>query len=125
MVKKNWGFATLAVHGSGGVCPHTGAVSMPIYQSSTFAFRSAEHGAKLFSGEETGYIYSRVSNPTIDALQKEMAFLEKGDGALAFASGMAATDSVLRMLSPGDHVLAGNDVYGGTFRLFDKEFKRC
>ncbi|MBU1707251.1 aminotransferase class I/II-fold pyridoxal phosphate-dependent enzyme [bacterium] len=119
MVKKNWGFATLAVHGSGGVCPHTGAVSMPIYQSSTFAFKSAEHGAHLFSGEEKGYIYSRISNPTIDALQNEMAFLEKGEGALAFASGMAAsTATVLGFCESGDSVLCSRVVYGGTYALF-------
>jgi methionine-gamma-lyase len=125
MVKKNWGFATLAVHGSGGVCPHTGAVSMPIYQSSTFAFRSAEQGEKLFTGEETGYIYSRLSNPTIDALQREMAFLEKGEAALAFGSGMAAsTATVLGFCSSGDSVLCAKVVYGGTYALFAHIFPR-
>lgn len=119
MVKKEWGFATLAVHGSGGVCPHTGAVSMPIYQSSTFAFKSAQQGANLFSGEDTGYIYSRLSNPTIDALQQEMAFLEKGEGALAFGSGMAAsTATVLGFCRSGDSVVCTKVVYGGTYAMF-------
>ncbi len=125
MVKREWGFATLAVHGSGGVCPHTGAVSMPIYQSSTFAFRSAEHGEKLFTGEEEGYIYSRLSNPTIDALQREMAFLEKGEAALAFGSGMAAsTATVLGFCHSGDSVMCTKVVYGGTYALFAHIFPR-
>lgn len=119
MVKRDWGFATLAVHGSGGACPHTGAVSVPIYQSSTFAFRSAQHGEKLFTGDETGYIYSRISNPTIDALQEEMAFLEKGEAALAFGSGMAAsTATVLGFCQSGDSVMCTKVVYGGTYALF-------
>lgn len=125
MIKRDWGFATLAVHGSGGACPHTGAVSMPIYQSSTFAFRSAQHGEKLFTGEEEGYIYSRLSNPTIDALQREMAFLEKGEGALAFGSGMAAsTATVLGFCQTGDSVMCTKVVYGGTYALFAHIFPR-
>lgn len=107
---------TLAIHAGQEPEAITGAVMTPIFQSSTYAQEAV--------GVHKGYEYSRTGNPTRSALEANLAALEGADFGLAFASGMAATDAVLRMLSPGDHVLAGNDVYGGTFRLFDKEFKR-
>ena len=107
---------TLAIHAGQEPDATTGAVMTPIYQTSTYAQEAV--------GQHKGYEYSRTGNPTRSALETNLAALEGGDFGLAFASGMAATDTVLRLLSPGDHVLAGNDVYGGTFRLFDKEFKR-
>lgn len=103
---------TLAVHAGVEHDPLTGAVMTPIYQTSTYAQQDV--------GVHRGYEYSRTDNPTRTALQRAMAALEGGRHALAFASGMAAIDTVLRLLSPGDHVVCGNDVYGGTFRLFDK-----
>lgn len=109
-------FETLAIHAGQEPEAMTGAVMTPIFQSSTYA----QEGV----GKNKGYEYSRTGNPTRHALESSIAALEGADFGLAFASGMAATDAVLRILSPGDHVLAGNDVYGGTFRLFDKEFKR-
>jgi cystathionine beta-lyase/cystathionine gamma-synthase len=109
-------FETLAIHAGQEPDQTTGAVMTPIYQTSTYA----QEGV----GQHKGYEYSRTGNPTRTALESSLAALEGTDYGLAFASGMAATDAILRMLSPGDHVLAGNDVYGGTFRLFDKEFKR-
>ena len=107
---------TLAIHAGQDPDATTGAVMTPIYQTSTYAQEAV--------GQHKGYEYSRTGNPTRTALETSLAALEEARYGLAFASGMAATDSVLRMLSPGDHVLAGNDVFGGTFRLFDKEFKR-
>ncbi|UCD40642.1 MAG: cystathionine gamma-synthase [Chloroflexota bacterium] len=107
---------TLAIHAGQEPEVITGAVMTPIFQSSTYA----QEGV----GKHKGYEYSRTGNPTRTALEANLAALEGAEYGLAFASGMAATDAVLRMLSPGDHILAGNDVYGGTFRLFDKEFKR-
>jgi len=107
---------TLAIHAGQEPETTTGAVMTPIFQTSTYAQEAV--------GQHKGYEYSRTGNPTRTALETSLAALEGGEFGLAFASGMAATDSVLRMLSPGDHVLAGNDVYGGTFRLFDREFKR-
>ena len=92
---KNAQFATLCVHGSGGVDPVTGAISIPIYQSSTFAFKSARDGADIFAGEKEGYVYTRIGNPTQEALEKEIAFLENGEAALAFGSGMAAISSII------------------------------
>ncbi|MES0361763.1 MAG: cystathionine gamma-synthase [Anaerolineales bacterium] len=109
-------FETLAIHAGQEPDEKTGAVMTPIYQTSTYAQQSV--------GQHKGYEYSRTGNPTRTALEACIATLEGAEYGLAFASGMAATDAVLRMLSPGDHVLAGNDVYGGTFRLFDKELKR-
>ena len=109
-------FETLAIHAGQEPDENTGAVMTPIYQTSTYAQQSV--------GQHKGYEYSRTGNPTRTALEACIATLEGVDYGLAFASGMAAADAVLRMLSPGDHVLAGNDVYGGTFRLFDQELKR-
>ncbi len=112
-------FATLCVHGSGTVDPQTGALSTPIYQSSTFAFKSAQHGAALFAGEEEGYVYTRLGNPTQAALEREMAFLEGGEAALAFASGMAAISGVILYLCRnGDNLVSSDTVYGGTHNLY-------
>jgi methionine-gamma-lyase len=112
-------FATLCVHGSGGVDPQTGAVSTPIYQSSTFAFHSAEEGAAIFAGEKEGYFYTRLGNPTQAAFEREMAFLERGEAALATGSGMAATTIVVAgHCNPGDNIIASHTLYGGTHKLF-------
>jgi len=112
-------FATLCIHGSGGVDASTGALSIPIYQSSTFAFKNAKHGADIFSGAQEGYVYTRIGNPTQAALEKEMAFLEGGEAALAFGSGMAAISSVIFSLcESGDNFVSGNTLYGGTHSLF-------
>jgi len=112
-------FSTLCVHGSGGADPQTGAISTPIYQSSTFAFKSAKHGAALFAGEEEGYVYTRLGNPTQAALEREMAFLEGGEAALAFSSGMAAISGVILYLCRnGDNLVSSDTVYGGTHNLY-------
>jgi len=112
-------FATLCVHGSGGVDPMTGAVSIPIYQSSTFAFHNAREGAQIFAGEKEGYVYTRIGNPTQSALEKEIAFLENGEAGLAFASGMAAISAVILSLSnQGSNIVSSNTLYGGTHQLF-------
>ncbi|MBD3225688.1 MAG: aminotransferase class I/II-fold pyridoxal phosphate-dependent enzyme [Caldithrix sp.] len=112
-------FATLCVHGAGDVDQATGALSIPIYQSSTFAFKSAKHGANIFSGEEEGYVYTRIGNPTQEAFEREMAFLEGGEAALAFGSGMAAISSViLSYCQAGDNFVSNNTLYGGTHSLF-------
>jgi cystathionine beta-lyase/cystathionine gamma-synthase len=108
-------FETLAIHAGQEPEPTTGAVMVPIYQTSTYA----QEGV----GRHRGYEYSRTGNPTRAALEACLAALEGAEHGLAFASGMAATDAVLRLLSPGDHVLAGNDIYGGTFRLFERVLK--
>ena len=105
-------FETLSIHAGQEPDPTTGAVMTPIYQTSTYV--------QAAIGSHRGYEYSRTGNPTRTALEACLAALEGGAFGLAYASGMAATDAVLRLLAPGDHVLAGNDVYGGTYRLFER-----
>jgi len=118
-------FATLCVHGSGGVDQATGAVSIPIYQSSTFAFESARAGAEIFAGEREGYVYTRIGNPTQAALEREIAFLEDGEAGLAFGSGMAAISSIiLSLCKSGDNVVSSNTLYGGTHQFFMETLPR-
>ena len=105
-------FDTLCIHAGQPPDSTTGAVMTPIYQTATYV----QNGV----GQHRGYEYSRTGNPTRAALEACLAALEGGQFGLAFASGMAAIDTALRLLAPGDHVLAGNDVYGGTFRLFEQ-----
>lgn len=109
-------FETLAIHAGQEPDAETGAVMTPIYQTSTYAQEKV--------GQTKGYEYSRTGNPTRAALEANLAVLEGAAHGLAFASGMSATDTVLRMFSPSEHILVGSDVYGGTFRLFDKEYRR-
>jgi cystathionine gamma-synthase len=109
-------FETRAIHAGQDPEPTTGAVVVPIFQTSTFAQPRV--------GEHLGYEYARTGNPTRTALQECLASLEGTERAVCFASGLAAEDAVLRMLSPGDHVVMANDVYGGTWRLVDKVHRR-
>ena len=109
-------FETLSIHAGQEPDPLTGAVMTPIYQTSTYK----QDGV---GGLRGGYEYSRTGNPTRAALEACLAELEAGKFGLAYASGLAATDNVLRLFAPGDHILAGNDVYGGTFRLFERVFR--
>jgi cystathionine beta-lyase/cystathionine gamma-synthase len=110
-------FETLAIHAGQEPDPNNGAVMTPVYFTSTYM----QDGV---GKPRQGYEYSRTMNPTRKALQDCLAVLEGGNYGLAFASGLAATDTVLRLLNADAHVLAGNDVYGGTFRLFDKVLRR-
>jgi len=107
-------FETLAIHAGQAPDPAYGAVMVPIYQTSTYVQKKIG---------ETEYDYARTANPTRTALQACIAALEGGKHGLAFASGMAAIDCVLRLLRPGDHVLASNDVYGGTYRIFERVYR--
>ncbi len=109
-------FETLAIHAGQPPDPSTGAIMTPIYQTATFV----QEGV----GKTKGYEYSRSGNPTRTALESCVAALEGAAHGLAFASGLAATDAIVRQYAPGDHILVGSDVYGGTFRLFDKEYRR-
>ena len=109
-------FETLAIHAGQAPEAQTGAVVVPIFQTSTFAQEAV--------GRHKGYEYARTGNPTRTALETCLAALEGGAWALAFASGMAATDAIAHLLSAGDHIVMGDDVYGGTYRLFSKVFSR-
>jgi cystathionine gamma-synthase len=109
-------FETLVIHGGQPPDPSTGAVVTPIFQTSTFAQSSV--------GQHQGYDYSRSGNPTRTALESCLAALEGAAHGSAFSSGMAAEDAILRLLNPGDHVLIGNDFYGGTYRLLSQVHTR-
>ncbi len=118
-------FATLCVHGSGAPVSPTGAISVPIFQTSTFAFRDLDTAAQEFAGEKPGYIYSRLQNPTTEAFEREVAFLEHAEASAAFASGMAAVAMTLLALArPGDKILSTHTVYGGTHALFEEQLKK-
>lgn len=117
-------FSSRCVH-SGIEENEFGAVVPPIYQTSTFKFKSVEHGASLFAGEEKGYIYTRIANPTIEAMENAIADLEGGHKALGCASGMAATHTIFAsLLSAGDHVICSLSVYGPTSTLLNTVMKK-
>jgi len=116
MEPRNSGFATRAIHAGQNPDPATGATIVPIYQTSTYTQQAP--------GQHKGYEYSRTANPTRTALEECVASLEGARYGLAFASGLAATTATMSILSSGDHVVAGDDLYGGTYRLFDKVLPR-
>jgi methionine-gamma-lyase len=119
------GLATRAIHAGQHPDPVTGAVCTPIYQSSTFAFKDAQHGADLFCGEAEGYIYTRIANPTIEALEANIAALEGGYGGHATSSGLAAVmTTYMALLEAGDHVLATSAQYGPSRLLLEKHLSR-
>jgi cystathionine gamma-lyase len=105
-------FATKAIHAGQEPDPTTGAIMTPIYQTSTYWQKSP--------GDNKGYEYSRGTNPTRKALEDCLAALENAKFGLAFSSGMGATDAVMKLLAPGDEVITGNDLYGGSYRIFTK-----
>ncbi|RYD53425.1 MAG: cystathionine gamma-synthase [Sphingobacteriales bacterium] len=107
---------TKLIHAGVEPDPTTGAIMTPIYQTSTYV--------QAAPGDHKGYEYARTQNPTRNALQQALAAIENGTHALCFASGMAATDAVMRLLEPGDEVIVSNDLYGGTYRIFTKVFAK-
>jgi cystathionine gamma-lyase/cystathionine beta-lyase/cystathionine gamma-lyase/homocysteine desulfhydrase len=109
-------FSTKAIHAGQEPDPTTGAVTVPIYQTSTYA----QEGL----GKHKGFEYARTQNPTRSALEQNLAALEGGKACFAFASGMAATNAVMTLLQAGDHVIVSDNTYGGTFRLFDKVLRK-
>jgi len=118
------GMMTRIIHAGQHVDPQTGAVATPIYQTSTFAFRDADHGAACFGGEP-GYKYTRLGNPTTEALEKNIAELEGGCGGLGAASGMAAVNMVyLTILAQGAHVVATESLYGPSRMILENEYPR-
>ena len=113
------GFETLALHAGQAPDPTTNARAVPIYQTTSYVFDSADHAADLFGLREFGNIYTRIMNPTNDVFEKRVAALEGGVGALAFSSGSAAvTFSILNIAGSGDHIVSANSLYGGTYNLF-------
>jgi cystathionine gamma-lyase len=114
MSDKNYKFGTKAIHAGAEPDPSTGAIMTPIFQTSTYVQESP--------GKNKGYGYARGKNPTREALQKNIAALENGKHCVCFSSGMGATDAVIKMLRPGDEVITGDDLYGGSYRMFTKIF---
>ncbi len=125
MPDPRYGFDTLAIHAGQRPDPETGARAMPIYASTAFVFDDAQHAADLFSLQTFGNIYSRLSNPTNAAFEERMAALEGGLGALGTASGMSAQlVGLLALTTTGDHLVASNALYGGTYTQFDVTLRR-
>lgn len=125
-IMTQFNFDTIAIHG--GQIPDSdfGARAVPIYQTTSYVFESAEHARKLFALEEDGHIYSRMSNPTVDVFEKRMAALEGGVSAIATSSGQAAiTLTLLTLAKPGDEIIAASNIYGGTFNLLDATLRRA
>ncbi len=124
MHNENLGFNSLAVHAGKGDDAMLSAVS-PIYQTSTFAFEDADHGSRCFSGEDKGYIYTRIGNPTIAELEEAVAKLEHGYGGIALSSGMAAVNTVyLTYLGQGKHLVAHNALYGPSRGIVESLYTR-
>ena len=108
-------FGTKAIHAGQEADPSTGAIMTPIFQTSTYKQSSP--------GDFKGYEYSRTGNPTRNALEENLAALENGKFGLCFGSGMAAIDAIIKLLNPGDEVISTNDLYGGTYRIFNEIFE--
>jgi len=116
---------TLALHAGQSPDPATGARAVPIYQTTSYVFRDTEHAANLFSLKEPGNIYTRLMNPTTDVFEQRMAAIEGGTGAVAVASGMAAiSNALLAITRPGDEIVAADNLYGGTYELFNYTFPK-
>jgi O-acetylhomoserine (thiol)-lyase len=119
------GFETKAIHGGQESDPTTGARAVPIYQTTSYAFRDTEHAASLFALREPGNIYTRIMNPTNAVFEQRMALLEGGVGAVATASGQAAeTIAILNIVRSGDEIVSASSLYGGTYTLFSSTFTK-
>ena len=122
-IKKS-GFSTKLIH-AGEIDDQFGSATIPIYQTSTFAFKTAEEGARCFSGESDGYIYTRIGNPTIDALERQIAVLENGFGGIAVGSGMAAVNVIYQtLLASGDHMVSTDAVYGPSRAVMENHYPK-
>ena len=122
---RPYGFTTRQIHAGHAPDPSTGADIVPIYQTTAFAFRDTDHAARLYSLQETGHIYSRLTNPTTQAFEQCIANLEGGSGAIATSSGQAAqTMAILALCQAGDHIVSASTLYGGTYNQFAFTFPR-
>ncbi|ODQ07740.1 MULTISPECIES: methionine gamma-lyase [Enterobacterales] len=120
MTQSNKHFNTQAIHYGYSPLDSQGALVPPVFQTSTFVFPTAQYGADCFAGKQKGHFYSRISNPTLDLLEKRLAQLEKGDAAIVFSSGIGAiTSSCWSLLKPGDELIADMTLYGCTFTFFN------
>ena len=120
-----YGFNTLAVHSGTAPDPTTGARSFPIYQTTAYVFDDADHAASLFNLQEPGFIYSRLTNPTVAALEEKLATLEGGRGGTVTSSGHAAeTLALFPLMAPGMEVIVADKLYGGTINLMGKSYRK-
>src|SRR5512146_1939271 len=120
-----FGFTTRQLHAGQQPDPTTGSRAVPIYQTTSYVFKSPEHAARLFALEEAGNIYTRIMNPTSDVFEQRLADLEGGVGALATSSGHAAqTMAILALCGAGDHIVSASTLYGGTYNQFNYTFPR-
>ncbi|GIX15532.1 MAG: hypothetical protein KatS3mg118_3491 [Paracoccaceae bacterium] len=121
----HYGFDTLQIHAGARPDPATGARQTPIYQTTAYVFRDAEHAAALFNLQEVGYIYSRLTNPTVSVLQERIATLEGGQGAVCCSSGHAAQIMALfPLMAPGRNVVASTRLYGGTVQQLTNTIRK-
>lgn len=122
---KSTGWSTKAIHAGEESLPKTGPLSPPIYQNSTFQFETAEECVAAFTDEDSGYVYTRWGNPTQSVLESKIAVLESGEAALATASGMAAVSTtLLTLLAHGDHVVAMDSLYSGSYNILNDDLRR-
>lgn len=120
MTNKNYRLGTIAIHAGQKPDPTTGALAVPIYQTTSYVFKDTTHAANLFALKEPGNIYTRIMNPTTDVFEQRIAAIEGGTGALGVASGSAAiTYAILAITRPGDEIVSGDNLYGGTYELFN------
>src|SRR4029450_6332474 len=119
-IDRELGFNTRALHAGYDPDPTTGARAVPIYQTTSFVFNDSDHAARLFALQEFGNIYTRIMNPTTDVLEKRVASLEGGVGALATSSGQAAQAlAILNIANSGDEIVSTTSLYGGTYNQFE------
>ena len=124
MAKYSYGFSTLQLHAGQVPDSQTGSRAVPIYQTTSYMYASAQEAAQVFTGDAPGYVYSRIDNPTVEVLEKRVAALEGGKAAVCFASGMAAITAAFQTLcGPGDHIVSAATLYGGTFTLLSARLK--
>ena len=125
MSERKLSFETLQVHAGQVPDPTTGSRAVPIYQTSSFVFKNADHAANLFQLKEPGNVYARIMNPTTDVFEKRVAALEGGVAGLATASGMSAIFySILNVANSGDEIVAASTLYGGTYELFNVTLRK-
>lgn len=119
MNRKDRGFSTKSIHSGERLCPLTGSITTPIYQTSNFGFADLDSLRGVFADHSKGYFYTRYTNPTFEAIEKKLADIMGGQKASIFSSGMAAlTTAILSLVSSGDHIVSAFDIYGGTFNFF-------
>src|SRR5512138_690066 len=119
MSQQTQNLSTLALHAGQSPDPTTAARAVPIYQTTSYVFKSSDHAANLFALKEFGNIYTRIMNPTTDVFEQRIAAIEGGSGALAVSSGQAATTfALLAITQVGDEIVSANNLYGGTYQLF-------